>query len=202
MNEHRALSPTFAKALVLSRIALAFGRVERVTKHEDGVRPETDTDHTVMLGLIACELAPSNLNRATIASFALVHDLVEVYAGDTPTLLLPAQEAAAKAAREESAKKRLIADLGEGSWIASLLEIYEQQQVPEARFVRLLDKVLPKLTHAFNECAAARAITDEAGFLYAHRRQFQQLQSEYPEFPDALQLLQDSMLYAERCWHK
>ena len=34
------------RALVLARIALAFGRVERATFHEDGVRPETDTDHT------------------------------------------------------------------------------------------------------------------------------------------------------------
>lgn len=42
----------------LAKLALRFSRVERATFHEDGVRPETDSDHTVMLGLVACQLAP------------------------------------------------------------------------------------------------------------------------------------------------
>ena len=60
------------RALRLARISLAFGRVDRATRHEDGLRPETDTDHTVMLGLIACEFAPAHLDRAKVAAFALV----------------------------------------------------------------------------------------------------------------------------------
>ncbi len=189
-----------ARALLLARISLAFGRVERVTRHEDGSRPETDTDHTVMLGFVACELAPANLDRAKIAAFALIHDIVEVYAGDTPTLVVSPEVMAAKAAREDAAKTRLVAEIGDGSWLASLLATYEQQQEPEARFVRLIDKVLPKLTHAFNGCAAARSLTDRDGFFAAHARQFQKLQGEYPEFPDALELLRVSMLHSENCW--
>ncbi len=188
------------RALLLARISLTFGRVERVTRHEDGSRPETDTDHTVMLGLVACELAPVHLDRAKIAAFSLVHDLAEVYAGDTPTLVVSSEIMAAKAVREEAAKTRLFAELGDGSWLASLLATYERQQEPEARFVRLIDKVLPKLTHAFNKCAAARSFVDRDGFLAAHARQFQKLQEEYPEFPDALELLRVSMLHSEQCW--
>lgn len=41
----------------LCGLALAFGRVERVTLHEDGRRRESDSTHTVMLGLVACEIA-------------------------------------------------------------------------------------------------------------------------------------------------
>ena len=33
-------------------------------------------------------------------------------------------------------------------------------------------------------------------------RQLQQLQEEYPEFPDALELLQSSMRHAEECWQQ
>jgi putative hydrolases of HD superfamily len=196
MNADNKLS----RAMTLARIALAFGRVERVTRHENGVRPETDTDHTVMLGLIACELAPPHLDRARIAAFALVHDLVEVYAGDAQTLVISADDRAAKKAREDAAQARLVAELGDGSWLAGLLATYEHQREPEARFVRLVDKVLPKLTHAFNGCVAAKALTDQPGFFDAHQRQLRQLLVEYPEFPDALELLHSSMLHAEECW--
>ena len=197
-DDDRALS----RALLLARVSLAFGRVERVTRHEDGVRPETDTDHTVMLGLVACEFAPANLDRAKVAAFALVHDLVEVYAGDAQTLVISPEARVAKKAREDAAQARLVAELGEGSWLAGLLATYEQQRDPEARFVRLLDKVLPKLTHAFNGCAAAMSLTDRMGFVDSHARQLRKLQEEYPEFPDALALLRSAMLHSEGCWQQ
>jgi hypothetical protein len=47
-------------------------------------QPESDTDHTVMLALIACALAPivdARLDVGLVAQYALVHDLVEAYAG-------------------------------------------------------------------------------------------------------------------------
>lgn len=200
--EVSARHPDLARAMRLARISLAFGRVERATRHEDGVRVETDTDHTVMLGLVACELAPPHLDRAMVAAFALVHDLPEAdpNAGDTQTLTITPEGMAAKRAREDAARVRITADLGAGSWVAEMMATYEQQQEPEARFVRLLDKVLPKLTHVFNGCIAAQALTDRAGFIAAHERQFRQYQEEYPEFPDALELLRVSMLYAEECW--
>lgn len=193
-------SDELLRALTLARIALAFGRVERATRHEDGLRPETDTDHTVMLGLVACELAPFELDQTKVAAFSLVHDLVEVYAGDAQTLVISADERAAKKAREEAAQARLTRELGPGSWIAGLLATYEAQQEPEARFVRLVDKILPKLTHAFNGCVAAQPITNHAGFVDAHARQFRQLREEYPEFPDTLALLLSSMMHAEERW--
>ena len=189
-----------ARALHLAGLALAFGRVERATRHDDGLRPETDTDHTVMLGLVACELAPAGLDRSKVAAFALVHDLAEVYCGDTQTLVISPEAMTAKAARERAARERLVAELGAGSWVAETLSTYEEQRQPEARFVRLIDKVLPKLTHAFNGCAGARALTDREGFVGAHVRQFQHLSEEYSEFQGALDLLAASMAHAEACW--
>lgn len=197
MDGERAL---LDEALRIARISLAFGRVERATRHEDGVRPETDTDHTVMLGLVACELAPPGLDRIKVAAFAMVHDLAEVYAGDTQTLTITSEGMVAKAEREHAARVRLIEELGHRSWLIGALATYERQQEPEARFVRLLDKVLPKLTHAFNGCAAAKALTDRAGFDVAHERQYRRLAAEYPEFPETLALLRASMDHAEACW--
>lgn len=188
------------KASLLARLSLAFGRVERATLHEDGARAETDTDHTVMLGLVACELAPPHLDRAKISAFALVHDLVEVYAGDAQTLTITPHGMTEKVEREAAARARLTGELGEGSWIAATLATYEEQREPEARFVRLVDKILPKLTHAFNSCEGARRLTDRDGFMRAHARQLELMRRDYPEFSEALDLLAASMRFAEECW--
>lgn len=188
------------RALRLARLALAFGRVERATRHEDGVRVETDTDHTVMLALVVGELAPPHLDRPLIVAYAVVHDLLEVYAGDENTLTITPEGLEAKRVREAAARERLVAELGPGSWYARLLARYEAQREPEARFVRLVDKVLPKLTHAYNGCAAAKAVTDHAGFVEAHARQYERLAAEYPEFPATLALLREAMRASELCW--
>ena len=74
-------------AVRLAALVLQFGRVNRATFHPDGIRRETDTDHTVMLGVLAAALASRwhtlGLNVGRVAEFALVHDLAEAYAGDT-----------------------------------------------------------------------------------------------------------------------
>jgi putative hydrolase of HD superfamily len=93
-----------SKVIELAQLCLRFGRVDRATTHEDGQRHETDTDHTVMLGVIACAFASScglDLDIGKVAQFALVHDLVEAHAGDTNTLLsrTGSSEDASKAVR-------------------------------------------------------------------------------------------------------
>lgn len=63
----------------LASLVLDFGKVDRITAHQDGVFPESDTDHTVMLGVIGVSLAKrlyNDLDLGLIAQFALVHDLV------------------------------------------------------------------------------------------------------------------------------
>ena len=188
------------RSIALGRLALAFSRVERVTKHEDGIRLETDSDHTVMLAIIACDLAPSGLKRALVAHFAVVHDLVEVHSGDVQTLKIDAGQRLAKAERERLAYLRLAEEFGEASDLCFMIRRYEQQKEPEARFVRLLDKVMPKITHALNGCAAAKLIVNYDGFVAAHEKQHQELSEMYPEFPEILALLRLSMDHAEACW--
>ena len=152
---------TTEAVIALGQLSLAFGRVDRITFHEDGRTPESDTDHTVMLGLTACALAARehNLDVGLVAQFALVHDLVEVYAGDTPTLrALPADAKAAKKAREHAAYQRIVREFVDAlPWVPASLAAYEQQTIREARFVRALDKLLPKVTHLSNRCATLRA---------------------------------------------
>jgi putative hydrolase of HD superfamily len=147
-----------AKIVELSQLCLQFARVNRVTYHEDGKRFESDADHTVMLGIVACAFAEQfepNLDRGLIAQYALVHDFVEVYAGDTCTINATGEQFVDKAAREAAALDKLRAQFsGIFPWLIATIESYDTLASPEARFIKTLDKVLPKITHALNKGAA------------------------------------------------
>jgi 5'-deoxynucleotidase YfbR-like HD superfamily hydrolase len=138
----------------LGRLTLAFRRVDRITYHENGTTPESDTDHTVMLGLVACAFAARHipdLDLGKVAQYALVHDLVEAYAGDTPTLRITAVEQASKRRRERAALERIERQFGGRlPWVPATIRDYERRADPEARYVKALDKLLPKITHLLN----------------------------------------------------
>lgn len=145
----------------LADLALSFGRINRTAVyHPDRITPESDTDHTVMLVWIACALAarycPGQLDIGLIAQFAAIHDAPEVYAGDTPTLRIDAAGLAAKNARERAATARIDREFAEYlPWFPSTIRLYEQQELPEARFVRALDKILPKIVHILDGATRA-----------------------------------------------
>ena len=151
----RSLHRTADAMVALGRMSLDFGRVDRITFHQDGSTPESDTDHTVMLGLVACGLADRyfpHLDIGLIAQYVFVHDLPEVHAGDTPTLrMLTAAEKAAKRRREKEATRRIGSEFGKTMpWVPALIREYEAKAAPEARFVKAVDKLLPKITHILN----------------------------------------------------
>lgn len=135
-------------------LALRFGRVERATLHEDGERAETDTDHTVMLGIIACAFAERfepHLDIGKVAQFALVHDLVEAYAGDTPTFGISERNREEKEERERAAFERIDTEFRNTlPWIPETISKYESLATKEARYVKFLDKAMPKVTHVLN----------------------------------------------------
>lgn len=185
-------------ALALATVAMRFGQVRRVTLHEDGER-ESDTTHTVMLVLLAVEMAPqAGCDPGLAAQFAAVHDLPEVYAGDTNTAHgLTAEEAEAKARCEAEAMRRLEREIG-GTWTLDLLRRYEAQREAEARLVRYLDKVLPKLTHYLNGGAALRALGLTAGDVRdKHERQGAQLAEQYPELVSVRRLFDSACAIVE-----
>jgi putative hydrolase of HD superfamily len=180
--------------LGLGQLALAFGRVDRITFHPDGTTPESDTDHTVMVALAACALAGEEpgLDVGLVAQFALVHDLVEVYAGDVPTLrALSPQARADKHRREAEAYERIRAEFGGRlPWLHTTIHHYERQDTPEARFVRALDKLMPKLTHLRNNCRTLHqhgTTVAELAARYTHQRE-DELASYAADFPVLLAL--------------
>ncbi|MEK7649083.1 MAG: HD domain-containing protein [Patescibacteria group bacterium] len=153
---------TVEKTLALGKLIFAFGRIQRAATHEDGVRHETDTDHTVMLGIVACAFADvfePHLDRGKIAQFALIHDLVEVYCGDTKTIVINHEELSKKAEREHQAHERIKKEFGAVyPWIHQTIEEYESLATPEARFVKTLDKAMPAISYALTNGAGLRKL--------------------------------------------
>lgn len=158
-DTHPNSVPDLADALLdLGRLALRLGRIDRTAVyHPDQATPESDTDHTVMTGWVACALAARlypQLNLGLVAQFSLVHDAPEVYAGDTPTLRITAAGRAAKADREHAALLRIAGEFAATlPWFGEAMAVYEAQRLPEARFVRAVDKLLPKLVHLLDGAA-------------------------------------------------
>jgi putative hydrolase of HD superfamily len=145
----------FAEDIVdLGKLTLIFSRVERMTYHEDGRRAETDSDHTVMLSIVACSIASElrpDLDVGMIAQYALLHDLVEVYAGDTPTIRITDEERVLKKQREAAALARIKLEFGNSfPWLIETMESYEALDTIEAKFVKAVDKLMPRITHLLN----------------------------------------------------
>lgn len=199
----RNLDQTTDAVVDLGRMALQFARVNRVTYHEDGATPESDADHTVMLGLIACAVADEHfpqLDLGLVAQYALVHDLVEVYAGDTNTLRVTTANAkAAKQRREHEAYERIAAELGATlPWVHVLIAEYEARTTPEARFVKALDKLLPKITHILNGAKTIRqqgmSLAELAARYEAQIGELSEYAADFPALFDLRTVLVDRVL--------
>lgn len=130
-------------AFSLGEAAMRFARIERVPRYDEQSR-ENDAEHSFMLALVATELAATycpELDSGLVAQFCNVHDLVEIETGDVATYLLDDSGLETKAANEHAALYKVAASLP--TYTRELLLRYEQQLEPEARFVRLVDKILP-----------------------------------------------------------
>lgn len=118
----------------------------RQTYLADGKRKENDAEHSWHLALMAVLLkdyANEEVDLAKVVPMVLVHDLVEIDAGDTYAY----DEAAAvdKKEREEKAAERIFQLLPQeqGAWLYGLWQEFEEYQTPEAKFAHVLDNSQP-----------------------------------------------------------
>lgn len=173
---------------------MRFADVNRATSNLDGITPESDTDHTVMLGIVGCAFAAQlvpNLDLGKIAQFAFVHDFTEVLTGDVDTL--KPFDAAQKALKEKKALESLGQTFGELPWLYTTIAEYESLASSEARFVKVLDKVLPKITQlASNGKTLTDRGMDSVKLKEFMDKQFNDIANSYgKDQPAALELVRD-----------
>lgn len=140
------LSPQANLIYAIGMLASQSVQVTRtLCDHPDG-RAENDAEHSFMLALIALPLAEQyypKLNSGLVAKYALVHDLAEVYVGDTPTHDIDARGLRVKAELEKHGHEQLRKEYSAvAPSLVTLLESYEMQADAESRFVRMLDKLV------------------------------------------------------------
>lgn len=129
----------------------AFRRVERVMYVNGTDRMENDSEHSYHLAMLAWYIIDSekfDLDKDLIIRYALVHDLVEVYAGDTYAFTDDKEHLENKEQREHDALMRLQKEFPSFADMFSLVESYERREDRESRFVYALDKIQP-IIHAY-----------------------------------------------------
>ncbi len=118
----------------------------RQTYLADGKRRENDAEHSWHLALMAVllkEYAPEEVDLSKVIPMVLIHDLVEIDAGDT--YAYDEAGAATKAERETKAADRIFGLLpsDQGKWFRELWEEFEAYQTPEAKYAHMLDNSQP-----------------------------------------------------------
>lgn len=181
------VSSTTKEVLYLGGFTVWYSDVRRATRYPD--HAESDVEHSYMLTMVALYLADKyypDLNQGLIAQFCMVHDTPESITGDVPTFNISQQDRETKEAAEKIAVAQLLSELP--PYWASLLEDYEAQEKPEARFVRLVDKVMPPLTNVVGDGAhtflETYGMTNRSLLTDARRRRSLDLRQLYPEFSE------------------
>ena len=122
--------------------------VLRRTLLVDRSRRENDAEHSwhiAVMALLFQEYAKEAINVGRVAEMCVVHDLVEIYAGDTFAYDTKGNED--KAAREAAAADRLFMQLPDeqGKMIRELWEEFDAMETADAKYAACLDRIQPFL---------------------------------------------------------
>ncbi|MGW7482586.1 HD domain-containing protein [Nonomuraea muscovyensis] len=137
--------------------AVEIDKLKRIIRRNllmDGSRRENDAEHSWYVGMLAmifAEHAPPGTDIQRVVAMLMVHDLVEIDAGDT--FIYDPVAVAAQAEAEQAAADRIFALLpaDQAAGLRELWNEFEARRTPEARFARALDRFAPLLANHHTE---------------------------------------------------
>ncbi|GAB3762341.1 HD domain-containing protein [Spirosoma pomorum] len=126
----------------------------RKTKLFNSDRNENDAEHSWHLSLMAMVLvehANFPVDLLKVIKMLLIHDIVEIDAGDT--FIYDTQKSHDNTAQEREAANRIFGILPheQATELIALWEEFEEQQTNEAKFARAMDRLEPLLQNTSNE---------------------------------------------------
>ena len=144
--------------------------VLRRTMLIDGSRRENDAEHSwhiAVMALIFSEYASEPVDIGRAVKMCVVHDLIEIYAGDTFAYDVAGNQD--KAEREAAAADKLFAQLPseQGAEIRALWEEFDTMQTADAKYAACMDRLQPFLHntltagHTWDESGTARASVEK-----------------------------------------
>ena len=134
--------------------------IKRQSYITDGITHEDDSQHAwhmAIMTLLLKEYSNTEIDVLKTVSMLLIHDLVEVYAGDT--YAYDEEGKKTQAEREAKAADKLYGLLPEdqGEYLKSLWLEFEEQTTPEAKFARTMDCFQPLI---LNDASDGKAWKD------------------------------------------
>ena len=120
--------------------------VMRRTLLTDGSRRENDAEHSWHLGVMAFileEYAKEPFCMERVLKMVLIHDLVEVYAGDT--FAFDREANLQKEEKEKAAAEKLFSILpaDQGKELREIWEEFDAMNTPDSRYAAALDRLQP-----------------------------------------------------------
>lgn len=167
----------------------------RQTLLVDKSRRENDAEHSWHFALMAMILYEytdqKKVNLFRVLKMALVHDLVEVYAGDTFAYDEAGYET--KEEREEAAAKQLFGMLpgDQGKEIRDLWAEFDKMETPDSRYAAAIDRLQPFLNNYMTEGHTWKKGNVTSDKVYQRMDMVRQGMPELWEFVD--KVIQDSI---------
>ena len=123
-------------------------------------RAENDAEHAWHMAVMAWllrEYANEEVDVAKVMMMCLIHDIVEIDAGDTYAYDPEAQQT--QQAREDAAKERIYSLLPDNqkAELVAMFDEFENWSSPEARFAHALDNLQPLMLNGSNDGADWKA---------------------------------------------
>ena len=128
--------------------------IGRQTYLTDGMRKENDAEHAwhmAVMVLLFSEFANEKIDVLRTISMLLIHDIVEIDAGDTYAYDEEAKKTQKE--REQKAADRIFGLLpkNRGTFLMELWKEFEAGETPEAKFARTMDILQPLFLNACTE---------------------------------------------------
>ena len=129
-------------------------RITRQTHLSEHGRNETDAEHAWHMAIMAYllrEYANEEVDITKVMLMCLIHDIVEIDAGDT--YAYDSEGLATQKEREDKAKERIFSLLPEDqkNELISLFDEFEAYETPEAKFAHSMDNFQPLILNNSNE---------------------------------------------------
>jgi len=184
------------RVLEFTRLLVGLQAVRREVSVPGRIEHENDVEHSYQLAMMAWYLNESGrlgLDPDIFMRYGLIHDLAEVYAGDSH--IFDHEGRVGKDEREAAALSRIASEFPEFPDLVELVHQYERQEDEESQFIYALDKLMPMLMIFLEGGTTWRELNFDIDWLMAYtdlktsgstvvqqlKRQLEQLIRAHPE---------------------
>lgn len=168
--------------------------IQRKTKLINSDRPENDAEHSwhlAMMAIVLAEHARVAVDVLKVVKMVLIHDIVEIDAGDT--FIYDTTKSHVNTVDERRAAQRIFGILPreQADELIALWEEFEAGETPEAKFARAMDRLEPLLQNTSNNGGTWREFDVDYTTVYTKKKVIGEGSESLWEY--ALKLLDESV---------